>query len=132
MFNNYEISLIKRSESRKYFEDVLQSYYSKNYRAAVLLLYNVTIDDLYNKLIIMNERKYFNLSQELKKIEELSNNASKYSEIETEIYKIYKEKNILNHDTIDALEFLRMLEINVHIHHFLKKKIIAHIQKKYI
>ena len=36
MFNNYEISLIKRYDSRRYFENVLQSYYSKNYRAAIL------------------------------------------------------------------------------------------------
>ena len=107
MFNNNEINQIKRSESRKYFEDVLQSYYSKNYRAAILLLYNVTIDDLYNKLLLMNERKYFNLSQELKKIDELSKNDSKYSEVEAEIYKIYKDKNILNHDTMDALEFFK-------------------------
>lgn len=67
MFSNYEISLIKRSDSRKYFEDVLQSYYSKNYRAAILLLYSLTIDDLYYKLILMNARKYYNLNQEIKK-----------------------------------------------------------------
>ena len=107
MFNNNEINQIKRSESRKYFEDVLQSYYSKNYRAAILLLYNVTIDDLYNKLLLMNERKYFNLSQELKKIDELSKNDSKYSEVVAEIYKKYKDKNILIHDTMDALEFFK-------------------------
>lgn len=107
MFSNYEISLIKRSDSRKYFEDVLQSYYSKNYRAAILLLYSLTIDDLYYKLILMNARKYYNLNQEIKKIEELSKNTLKYSEVEEEIYKIYKEKNILNHDTIDVLEFFK-------------------------
>ncbi len=109
MFSIYEISLIKRSDSRKYFEDVLQSYYSKNYRATILLLYSLTIDDLYYKLMVMNDRKYENLSEEIQKIEELSKNASKYSEIEDKIYKIYKEKNILNHDTMDTLEFFKKI-----------------------
>lgn len=107
MFNNYEISLIKRYDSRRYFENVLQSYYSKNYRAAILLLYNLTIDDLYYKLILMNNRRYCNLNQDLQTIDELSKNSSKYSEVEEKIYKIYKERNILNHDTIDALEFFK-------------------------
>ncbi len=109
MFNNYEISLIKRSDSRKYFEDVLQSYYSKNYRASVLLLYSLTIDDLYYKLVLMNDKHYYNLNQELEKIEQLSKNESKYSEIEDEIYLIYKEKKILNHDTLDCLEFFKKI-----------------------
>ena len=89
MFSNYEISLIKRSDSRKYFEDVLQSFYSKNYRAAVLLLYSLVIDDLYYKLILMNDRKYYNLNDDLKRIEELRK-SDKYSEIEEKIFNTYK------------------------------------------
>ena len=110
MFSDYEISLIKRNHSRKYFEDVLQSYYANNYRATILLLYSLTIDDLYYKLRLMNDRKYCeNISAEIQKIEELSKNASKYSEVEDKIYKIYKEKNLLNHDTIDTLEFFKKI-----------------------
>ena len=106
MFSNYEISLIKRSDSRKYFEDVLQSFYSKNYRAAVLLLYSLVIDDLYYKLILMNDRKYYNLNDDLKRIEELRK-SDKYSEIEEKIFNTYK--NILNHDTIDMLEYFKKI-----------------------
>lgn len=110
MFSDYEISLIKRNNSRKYFEDVLQSYYAKNYRASILLLYSLTIDDLYYKLRLMNDRKYCeNISAEIQKIEEQSKNASKYSEVEDSIYKIYKEKNLLNHDTLDTLEFFKKI-----------------------
>jgi len=107
MFSNYEISLIKRNDSRRYFEDVLQSYYAKNYRAAILLLYNLTIDDLYYKLLVMNDRRYYNLNQEIKTIEGLSKNALKYSEVEDKIYNIYVSKNILNYDTLDVLEFFK-------------------------
>ncbi len=108
MFGNYEISLIKKNESRKYFEDVLQSFYSKNYRATILLLYNLLIDDLYYKLIVMNDKKYLkiNLTDELKKIEDL-NNTKRYSEIEEKIFNIYKDKHILNHDTIDMIEYFK-------------------------
>lgn len=106
MFSNYEISLIKRSDSRKYFEDVLQSFYSKNYRAAVLLLYSLVIDDLYYKLMLMNDRKYYNLNDDLKRIEELGK-SDKYSEIEEKIFNTYK--NILNHDTIDMLEYFKKI-----------------------
>ena len=73
MFNSYDISLIKKNESRKYFEDVLQSFYSKNYRATVLLLYSLLIDDLYYKLILMNDRKYYNLNEEIGVIDNLNN-----------------------------------------------------------
>lgn len=107
MFHSNEINQIKRNKSREYFKDILQSYYSKNYRATILLLHSLVIDDLYDKLIIINERRYFtNLNDKLNKIEELKNN-ERYSEIEEKIFKIYKENNILNHDTIDMLEYLK-------------------------
>ena len=102
MFNSYDISLIKKNESRKYFEDVLQSFYSKNYRATVLLLYSLLIDDLYYKLILMNDRKYYNLNEEIGVIDNL-NNAKKYSDIEEKIFNIYKSKHILSHDIIDMI-----------------------------
>lgn len=106
MFNSYDISLIKKNESRKYFEDVLQSFYSKNYRATVLLLYSLLIDDLYYKLILMNDRKYYNLNEEIGVIDNL-NNAKKYSDIEEKIFDTYKSKHILSHDIIDMVEYLK-------------------------
>lgn len=107
MFSSREINNIKINRSRKYFEDILQSYYSKNYRATIVLIYNLVIDDLYEKLMFMCEKRYFtNLNNEINKIEELKK-VEKYSEIEERIYKIYKENKILNHDTIDMLEYLK-------------------------
>jgi len=108
MFNSYDISLIKKNESRKYFEDVLQSFYSKNYRATVLLLYSLLIDDLYYKLILMNDRKYYNLNEEIGVIDNL-NNAKKYSDIEEKIFDTYKSKHILSHDTIDMVEYFKKI-----------------------
>lgn len=107
MFSNSDIYKIKNGTSREYFEEVLKSYYSKSYRASILLLYNLVVDDLYDKIQEMNERKYSNnLSEKMKEIEELKK-SEKYSEIEEKIYKIYKENKILNHSTIDTLEYLK-------------------------
>lgn len=131
MFNSYDISLIKKNESRKYFEDVLQSFYSKNYRATVLLLYSLLIDDLYYKLILMNDRKYYNLNEEIGVIDNL-NNAKKYSDIEEKIFNIYKSKHILSHDIIDMIEYFKKIRINVLTQHILRKKNMNHHKKKLI
>ena len=93
-FDIYNISDLR---SRNYFEDVLQSFYSKNYRASVLLLYSLVISDLYEKLVFMNENGLFKISGDLELIKKIiSENESKYSQIEKNIYSIYKDKNILD------------------------------------
>lgn len=105
MFNEYEIKKIKNSDSRRYFEDVLQSYYSKNYKASILLLYNLLINDLYFKLQLMAEKNYVNCQKELDDIENIlkEEKDSKYSLVEDKIYDVYISKKILNHSTIDTL-----------------------------
>lgn len=64
-FDIYNISDLR---SRNYFEDVLQSFYSKNYRASILLLYSLVISDLYEKLVFMNENGLFKISGDLELI----------------------------------------------------------------
>ena len=87
-FDIYNISDLR---SRNYFEDVLQSFYSKNYRASILLLYSLVISDLYEKLVFMNENGLFKISGDLELIKKIiSENESKYSQIEKNIYSIYK------------------------------------------
>lgn len=109
MFSNSELNKIKNLESRRNFELVLQSYYSKNNKAAVLLLYNLLVNDLYNKLILMTENGYVNCENELNKIENdlKEKSDSKYSEIEERIFSIYKTKKLLNHSMIDLLIYFK-------------------------
>ena len=111
MFNSNDINKIKNTESRVNFEYVLQSFYSKNYKATVLLLYNLLVNDLYDKLIKMNDKGYVNSKQELEKIENIlkEENESKYSVVEEEIFKVYKTKNILNHSTLDLLYYFKKI-----------------------
>ena len=105
------INEIKNIESKKYFELVLQSYYSKNYKASVLLLYNLLINDLYAKLQLMNENGYVNCKKDIEEIENIlkEGNESKYSIVEEKIFDVYKNKNILNHSTINLLMFFKTI-----------------------
>ena len=103
-FDIYNISNLR---TRNYFEDVLQSFYSKNYRASILLLYSLVISDLYEKLVYMNENGLFKISGDLELIKKLvAENESKYSQVEKNIYGIYKDKNILDKSTMDMLDYL--------------------------
>lgn len=109
MFNSQEISRIKNANSRENFKFVLQSYYSQNYKASVLLLYNLVINDLYSKLKLMNENKYVNCENELNEINNIldGKNETKYSMVEEKIFKVYELKKILNKSTLDMLTYFK-------------------------
>ncbi len=109
MFGKIEINKIKNVSSRKNFEYVLQSYYSGNYKASILLLYNIVVNDLYEKLQLMNEKNYINCKKELEEIENIlkDGDAKKYSSVEEKIFDVYKDKKVLNQPTIDLLYFFK-------------------------
>lgn len=109
MFSVCDINKIKNVNSRKNFEYVLQSYYSKNYKASILLLYNLLVNDLYEKLKLMDEKNYLDCRAELDYIENnlKGNDARKYSSVEEKILETYKSKKILNQSTIDLLYFFK-------------------------
>lgn len=50
LFDDKDLRVFDSSESRDYFKEILQSYYSQNYRAAIVLLYSFVVYDLFNKL----------------------------------------------------------------------------------
>lgn len=111
MYSSGDINKIKNIESRKNFEDVLQSFYSKNYKACILLLYNLVVNDMYSKLILMDENKYINCRNEIEYIENIlkENDESKYSVVEEKVFETYKSKKILNHSTIELLRYFKKI-----------------------
>ena len=111
MYSSSDLNKIKNIDSRRNFEYVLQSYYSNNNKSAILLLYNLLVNDLYNKLILMNENGYVNLQSDLDNIENnlKDSDESKYSVIEEKIFDIYKAKKILNTSTIDLLVYFKKI-----------------------
>lgn len=50
IFDEMDMRVFDNVDSRAYFEEILQSYYCKNYRASVVLLYSFVIYDLFIKL----------------------------------------------------------------------------------
>ena len=53
LFDEKELNVFDNNEARTYFKEILQSYYSQNYRATVVLLYSFVIYDLFIKLQTM-------------------------------------------------------------------------------
>ena len=56
LFDEKELNVLDNNESRTYFKEILQSYYSQNYRATIVLLYSFVIYDLFIKLQTMARR----------------------------------------------------------------------------
>ena len=50
LFDEKDLSVFDNPDSRSYFKEILQSYYSQNYRATIVLLYSFVIYDLFMKL----------------------------------------------------------------------------------
>lgn len=118
---DFDIYKITNLTSRAYFEDVLQAFYSKNYRSSILLLYNLIIYDLYSKLRLMEKNGLLevsglyseNLIKRFKEIETLRKKnqveEGKYSTIEKELYNIYEKEHILRDDTNNMLQYLKKI-----------------------
>lgn len=53
MFDEKDFRVFDNADSRNYFKEILQSYYSQNYRATIVLLYLFVIYDLFIKLQTM-------------------------------------------------------------------------------
>ena len=94
MFSSSDINKIKNIDSKNNFELVLQSYYSKNFKSCILLLYNLVVNDLYSKLVLMNDNNYVNCRSELETIENIlkEGDESKYSIVEEKIFETYRVK----------------------------------------
>lgn len=109
MFSSSDLNKIKNTESRNSFDNVLQAFYSNNYSAAILLLYNLLVNDLYYKLQEMDEKGYVNCSHELEEINSIikNDNDSNYSLVEKKIFDTYKNKRLFNSSTVDLLEYFK-------------------------
>ena len=53
LFDEKDFRVFDNADSRNYFKEILQSYYSQNYRATIVLLYSFVIYDLFIKICII-------------------------------------------------------------------------------
>lgn len=52
-FDDKDLSIFENDESKVYFKEIVQLYYSQNYRLSIMMLYSFVIYDLYMKLQTM-------------------------------------------------------------------------------
>lgn len=90
LFDEKDLSVFDNTDSRDYFMEILQSYYSKNYRATIVLLYSFVIYDLFIKLQTMANEGDKKASSKLKEINDMIENDEKYSSVENEIIRFSK------------------------------------------
>lgn len=108
LFDERDMRVFQNSASRSYFKEILQSYYSQNYRATIVLLYSFVIYDLFMKLQTMaNEGD----KKAIKKIEEINTMISddeKYSKVENEIVLFFKENcELYFRDFVEDIDYLK-------------------------
>lgn len=108
LFDEKELNVFDNNESRTYFKEILQSYYSQNYRATIVLLYSFVIYDLFIKLQTManeGDKKAINKRDE---INNMIANDEKYSSVENEIIKFYKDNCPLYFNRfVEDIEYLK-------------------------
>lgn len=92
LFDERDLRVFDNPDSRQYFEEILQCYYSKNYRATIVLLYSFVIYDLFIKLQTMADEGDKKADRKLNEINEMIDDSEgKYSDIEREIIKFFNE-----------------------------------------
>lgn len=91
LFDERNLRVFDNPDSRRYFEEILQCYYSKNYRATIVLLYSFVIYDLFMKLQTMASEGNNKAEEKLIEINELILKNEKYSEVERKIIEFFNE-----------------------------------------
>lgn len=108
LFDEKDFRVFDNADSRNYFKEILQSYYSQNYRATVVLLYSFVIYDLFIKLQNMANEGDKKADNKLKEINTMIEDDEKYSKVENEIIQFFKDNCPLYFDRfIEDIDYLK-------------------------
>lgn len=108
LFDEKDLSVFDNSDSRSYFREILQSYYSQNYRATIVLLYSFVIYDLFIKLQAMANEGDKKAAQKLREVNGMIADDEKYSKVENEIIQFFKDNCPLYFDRfIEDVDYLK-------------------------
>lgn len=100
LFDEKELNIFDSNDVRRYFQKILQSYYGKNYRATVVLLYSFTVYDLFSKLQTMSNEGDKTAKKAVNDIRQMIEDDEKYSTVENTIINFLK---IIVNYILDAL-----------------------------
>lgn len=90
LYDDRDLRAFDNGDEREAFREVLQTYYSRNYRASIVSLYSLVMFDLYNKLQYMAEEGEDKAKKELSKVNKLIEEDEKYSLVEKELMDFFK------------------------------------------
>lgn len=108
LFDEKDLRVFDNTDSRSYFKEILQSYYSQNYRATIVLLYSFVIYDLFIKLQTMANEGDKKAIKKLADINAMIADDEKYSKVETEIIQFFKDNCPLYFDKfIEDVDYLK-------------------------
>lgn len=108
LFDDRDLENFENSDEREAFREVLQTYYSRNYRASIVSLYSLVMFDLYNKLQYMAEEGEEKAKKELNQINRLIEDDEKYSMVENELIKFFIKNYSIHFNKFSRdLEYLK-------------------------
>ena len=109
LFDERDLRVFDDPDSRNYFKEILQSYYSQNYRATVVLLYSFVIYDLFMKLKTMASEGDKKAKKKLVEINKMMvDSDEKYSKVENEVIRFFKDNCSLYFGKfIEDVEYLK-------------------------
>ena len=108
LFDERDFSVFDNSDSKLYFKEILQTYYSQNYRASVVLLYSFVMYDLFNKLQQMANEGDKKAIAKVKEINAMIVDETKYSTVEATIVDFFMENCSLYFKRfIEDIEYLK-------------------------
>lgn len=108
LFDEKDLRVLENSDSRTYFQEILQSYHNQNYRATIVMLYSFVIYDLFVKLQTMANEGDRKATLKLSEINTMIADDEKYSKVENEVVQFFKENCPLYFDRfIEDIEYLK-------------------------
>ena len=108
LFDEKELNIFDSNDARQYFQEILQSYYGKNYRATVVLLYSFTVYDLFSKLQTMSNEGDKTAKKAVNDIRQMIEDDEKYSTVENTIINFFKDNcKLYFRRIIDDIEYLK-------------------------
>lgn len=108
LFDEKDLRVFDNIDLRNYFKEILQSYYSQNYRATIVLLYSFVIYDLFIKLHNMANEGDKKAVKKLNEINNMIADDEKYSKVENEVIQFFKDNCSLYFDNfIEDIDYLK-------------------------
>ena len=89
LFDDKDLSMFENNESKVYFKEIVQLYYSQNYRSSIVMLYSFVIYDLYTKLQTMANEGDEKATRKLAEINSMISDDAKYSKVENSVIQFF-------------------------------------------